>query len=338
MPLGTAHTTITTAAVFIPELWSDEVAATYKMNLVVANHVTKLNHKGKRGDVVHIPVPTRGVASIKAAETQVTLQAATDGEKTITINKHYEYSKLIEDITAVQALASMRQFYTNDAGYALATRVDRELHLLGAALQGGVIGTAATNYGTAVIGGDGSTLFGSENGTALTDLGLRTMIQKLDDQDVPLTERCIIIPPVEKKNLTGLSRFTEQAFVGEAGAGNTIRNGLVGDVYGHKIYVSTNCPWVHTDDGQDEAYVTFSSANPTGTDELGTTVAQASPGDKFRAGMLIHRSALALVEQLGVTSLSQYKQEYLSWLYTGHTIFGVGEIRDYAGIAFIVPA
>ncbi|MGI0034275.1 MAG: hypothetical protein ACRD98_00205 [Nitrososphaera sp.] len=87
MPLGTAHTTVTTADKFIPDLWSDELAATYKANLVLANHVTKLNHKGKRGDVVHIPIPTRGSATSKAASTQVTLIAATDTEKTITINK-----------------------------------------------------------------------------------------------------------------------------------------------------------------------------------------------------------------------------------------------------------
>ena len=43
------------------------------------------------------------------------------------IDQHWEYSRLIEDITSVQALSSMRKFYTQDAGYALATRVDADL-------------------------------------------------------------------------------------------------------------------------------------------------------------------------------------------------------------------
>ena len=34
---------------------------------------------------------------------------------------------MIEDITEVQALASLRQFYTGDAGYGLAKQVDNDL-------------------------------------------------------------------------------------------------------------------------------------------------------------------------------------------------------------------
>jgi len=54
MALGSNHNTVTTAANFIPELWSDEVIAGYKKNLVLANLVTRMSHKGKKGDTVHI--------------------------------------------------------------------------------------------------------------------------------------------------------------------------------------------------------------------------------------------------------------------------------------------
>jgi len=40
---------------FVPELWSDDVIAAYKQNLVMANLVTRLNHVGKKGDAIHIP-------------------------------------------------------------------------------------------------------------------------------------------------------------------------------------------------------------------------------------------------------------------------------------------
>ena len=110
MALGTDHVTVTTAATFIPEIWSDEIAAAYKKNLVAANLIKKMNFRGKKGDTVHIPVPTRGSASAKSASTQVTLIAATESEKTVSINKHYEYSRLIEDIVEAQAQSSLRQF------------------------------------------------------------------------------------------------------------------------------------------------------------------------------------------------------------------------------------
>lgn len=48
MPLGTNNTTQTTSAKFIPQLWSDEVIATYKQKLVVGNLVTGISFKGKK--------------------------------------------------------------------------------------------------------------------------------------------------------------------------------------------------------------------------------------------------------------------------------------------------
>jgi hypothetical protein len=117
----------TSAATFIPEIWSDEVVAAYQSNLVLAPLVKKMAMTGKKGDTLHIPKPVRGTANAKAENTAVTIQNATESEVQVTIDKHFEYSRLIEDITEAQALASLRQFYTGDAGYALAKQVDTDL-------------------------------------------------------------------------------------------------------------------------------------------------------------------------------------------------------------------
>ena len=53
MALGSNHVTVTTAATFIPEVWSDEIVAAYKKNLVAANLIKKMNFKGKKGDTVN---------------------------------------------------------------------------------------------------------------------------------------------------------------------------------------------------------------------------------------------------------------------------------------------
>ena len=185
MGLGTNHVTTTTSATFIPEVWSDEIIAAYKKNLVAANLVKKMNFKGKKGDTVHIPAPTRGDASAKAASTQVTLIAATESEKTVSINQHWEYSRLIEDIVEAQALASLRQFYTDDAGYALAKKVDSVLVQLGRKANGGD-GTAA--YTGAYSGADGTTAYTGTAG-ALTDAAIRRSIQRLDDNDETSKEK-----------------------------------------------------------------------------------------------------------------------------------------------------
>ena len=308
---GNAITT-TTAANYIPEMWSDEIIGAFKANLVLANLVTKIMHNGKKGDTVHIPSGTRGSASAKSSgNNAVTLIVATEGKTDISIDKHFEYSRLIEDIVGVQAIDSYRKFYTDDAGFALAKQVDSDLHNLGEGLQGG--STTDDTYASAVIGSDGSTTFldaSAGNAAAIADAGLRKCIQTLDDADVPLSERFLIIPPVEKKNLMGLSRFTEQAFVGEGGPANTIRNGHIGDVYGVPVYVSTNVVNFNADDGS----------------------------TAYRANCLFHRSAIGYVEQMGVRSQTQYMQEYLSDLFTADTIYGVGELRNDAGVCIISPA
>jgi len=303
----TNSVTTTTGATFIPEIWSDEIVAAYKKNLVLANLVMKMNFKGKKGDTVHIPAPTRGSASAKAAETAVTLIAATESEVTVSINKHYEYSRLIEDIVEAQALNSMRQFYTSDAGYALSRQVDTDLVQLGRLANGGSTGA---QYGSAYIGGDGTTAFdytantNTGNASALTDAAIRRTIQRLDDNDTPMDNRFFLIPPSSRNTLMGLARYTEQAFVGN---GDAIRNGEIGNLYGIPVFTSSNA---------DSASAT--AAYPTS----GSAIA--------RVCLMGHKDSMVLVEQVGVRSQVQYKQEYLATLFTSDTLYGVAALRSAA--------
>lgn len=341
MAFGSNHLITTDYGDFIPELWSDDVIAAYKQNLVMVPLVTKMNHNGRKGDTIHIPKPSRGDANAKAAETIVTFNNPASTVVNVSIDKHYEYSYLIEDITTVQSLPSLRRMYTDDAGYALAKKVDQDLSIQGATLNG------STQYSAAVIGGDGSSTWDPTantnigNASALTDEGLRTMLQTMDDNDVPFMNRVLVIPPVEKKNLMGIPRFTEQAFKGD---GSTIVNGLLGNIYGVDIYVTSNCPWAHIDTADGEDYYSFSSATPadaTITDATGTSVTwtgTANGDTTARVGMLLHKDAIAFAEQMGVRSQTQYKQEYLSDLFTADTIYGVAELRDEGGIPFVVPS
>lgn len=303
MPLGSDHVTITSAANFIPEIWSDEIVAAYKKNLVAANLFKKMSFAGKKGDTVHLPSPTRGTAAVKTMNNQVTLQAAVEGDIPVSINLHYEYSRLIEDIVEAQALSSLRRFYTDDAGYALARQVDTSLIQLGRTFNGG----SGVTYGGAFIGGDGTTAYtsGSSNASALTSAGIRRTVQRLDDNDVPMEGRFFLIPPSARNTLMGISEYTAQSFVGEVGAGNTIRNGEIGSLYGIPVFVSSN--------------------------------ADTATGGA-RIALMGHKDAAVLVEQQGVRSQTQYKQEYLGTLYTADTLYGVRELRDNACFALAVPA
>jgi N4-gp56 family major capsid protein len=318
-PGAAGNTALTEAATFIPEIWSDEIIAAYQKNLKMAPLVKRIAMNGKKGDVIHIPKPTRGSANAKAADTAVTIIANTESELQITINRHFEYSKLIEDIVEVQALSSLRQFYTEDAGYSLAVQIDNDLHAAGTGFGDGgavVFSPAATDYqhtgcffndnGTTTQYTDDTLVAGDE----FTDAFFRDMIQKMDDNNVPMEGRNLIIPPATRNAIMGIDRYVSSDFV----SGGTVNNGLIGNLYGVDVYVSANCRTIEA------------AADNT-----------ASSVDT-RAAMFFHTDAIVMAEQLAVRSQTQYKQEYLSTLYTADTLYGVQVYRPEAGFVLAVPS
>jgi N4-gp56 family major capsid protein len=318
-PGAAGNTAKTEAATFIPEIWSDEIIAAYQKNLKMAPLVKKLAMSGKKGDKIHIPKPTRGDANAKAADTAVTIIANTESELTIDIDRHFEYSRLIEDIVEVQALNSLRQFYTEDAGYALAVKVDTDLHSAGTGFgNGGSIvysgSVAPTDYQhTGCFFNDGGTTTQYTDDTIVaadvfTDAFFRDMIQKLDDNNVPMEDRVLVIPPSVRNTIMGIDRYVSSDFV----SGQAVQSGLIGNLYGVDIYVSANCATIEA------------AADNT-----------ASSVDT-RAAMLFHRDAIVLAEQMSVRSQTQYKQEYLSTLYTADCLYGVQVYRPEAGFVLAI--
>ena len=318
-PGAAGNTALTEAATFIPEIWSDEIIAAYQKNLKLAPLVKRIAMTGKKGDVIHIPKPTRGDANAKAADTAVTIIANTESELTVTINRHFEYSRLIEDIVEVQALSSLRQFYTEDAGYALAVQIDNDLHAAGTGFGDGgaiVYSPAATDYqhtgcffndnGTTTQYTDDTLVAGDE----FTDAFFRDMIQKMDDNNVPMESRCLIIPPATRNAIMGIDRYVSSDFV----SGQSVNSGLIGNLYGVDVYVSANCR-------------TIEAAGDNTASSVDT-----------RAALLFHHDAIVMAEQMGVRSQTQYKQEYLSTLYTADTRYGVQLYRPEAGFVLAVPS
>ena len=280
----------TNHATFIPEIWSDEIIAEYEKSLVMKPLVKSLKVAGKKGDTVRIPMPVRGSANEKKQETQVTLVADDSGEKVITIDQHWEYSRLIEDITSVQALSSLRKFYTQDAGYALATKVDSDL--IASAIAGWSTVGHSTEGGLVVPGVAGSA-------GDFSDQAFRDAIQILDDNNVPMDSRKLVIPPAARNHIMGIDRYVSSDFVN----GRGVVNGKVGELYGVDVYVSTNLP----DNGEGE-----------------------------KPCLLFHTDALVIGEQMSVRTQTQYKQEYLADLMTADTLYGEDVYREDNGVVIYV--
>jgi len=282
-------------------LWSDDIAARYKHNLVVANNITQWDHSDKPGAVINVPAPTRSAATniYGAQGAALTFTAPTENNFTITINQHWATPKQIPDIAEKQFLTSYRKFITDDIGYSLAVAIDSFLWQTARLLNG------ASQDAGVVIAGDGATLWNPSantnagNATALTDTGLRRIMQTLDDNDVPGTERFFAIPPVEKNRLLGNGRFTEQSFTGEGGSSSPIRTGRIGDLYGMDVFVSANSPVVLATNG--------------------TT--------QVRGVLMAHKDSMILVNQILPRVQSQYKLEFLSDVLVADAAFGAAVVR-----------
>lgn len=306
MPLGAGHITKTTAGVFIPQLWLDEVRRATEANLVAKRICKHFPVQGKKGDTLHVPDVSNLAANAKASQAQVTLQAITETEFTMTLNTHIESSFLVEDIVAAQSQYALRSEYTQKAGYAIAQKVDADVLAQYASMA------------SQVIGGDGITAWNpatTGNGTNLTDAGIRRMIQTLEDANVPSDQLAMVIPPSQKNVLAGIPRFSEYL---NTGVEATVRNGKLlggaadawGELYGVKVYVTTQCP----------------------------TVLAADNVTAYRVGLLMHRDAIALAQQVAPRVQAQYKQEYLGTLVTVDTVYGVAAFRTDFGVAFYTPA
>ena len=313
-----------TAATFIPQIWSDEVIAEYEKSLVLVPLIKKMSMKGKKGDVIHVPSPIRGNASQKVNSTSVTLIADVEDELVINIDQHWEYSRMIEDITEAQALASLRRFYTSDAGYSLARQADSILFTNGPKLGDGD-GTSWVHsqaiqplVSVAGVPTEGSEPYAADevidSGTAptafmqFTDGTMRNSLQILDDNDVPMYGRFFVIPPSLTNTIRGIERYNSVDFVTNKG---TV-NGKIGELYGVDVFTSTNVPVIET-------------------------AADNTAGGDVRGALLAHKDVYVMAEQIGVRSQTQYMQEFLSYLYTSDRLFGTQCYRPESGVVIAVP-
>lgn len=216
-----ANVTTTTGAVFIPEIWSIETLRAAESALVMAPLVKRYDSQVKqRGDTLHIPNISNLTANTKTQGSEVTTQAVTETETTISINNWKETSFEIEDIVKIQSQYDLRSEYTSKAGYAIAQKVDTDLLALYSSLTSTDVGTYGVDIGDATI---------------------VAAIQSLDEVDAPLEDRYFVIKPSQKAAIMKLDKFVQATYLGEYDKATPVKRGpnnryLWGDIYGVPTY------------------------------------------------------------------------------------------------------
>ena len=289
--MAAGNITTTTAANFIPEIWSPSCKIETEANLTMASLVNR-SYEGEikeYGDTVHIPDISNLTAKDKAASTDVSFETVTEGKTDLTINKHKYAAFKLEDVVKTQSRVDLRSKYTEKVGYALAQAIDSDL----LALYSGLSQSAGSA------------------GVDLTDATILTAIQYLDEADAPAGKRAMVINPSQSSAILGIDKFVRADAVGYLAKMSPIVTGALeggsfqpqnvkgyfGQVYGVGIYLSTNVP-------------------TTGTSPVSTH------------NLLFQEDAFIAAIQKGIRVQSDYNIRSLATEVVADVLYGVAELRD----------
>ena len=222
---GTVNVGATGANVFRPNVWSREVLMFVKSNLVLVPLVKHYDADVKSsGQTLEIPNTSTISANLKAENTVVTLNYNTDTKTTITLNRHYESSFLVEDLVKVQSAYDIRSDYTQAAAYAIAEKIDEDI--------GEGMAASFTGYGAF--------------GTALNDNLILTVNRYLSENKAPRSDRALVVHPKGEAELLAIDKYVRFDALGVGGDANSIKNGKIGRIYGVDVFMSQNLPYLDT--------------------------------------------------------------------------------------------
>ena len=285
---------VSNAGGFIPELWTNEVKRRRYETFIMKSTVKMFPTMANKGDVLHIPEIGRLAVNDKVANSPVTLQARTETEYTITVDRYKESSFMIEDIAVAQTSFPLRKEYVDETGEALARDMDNSIFAERAQIQGYLGIDGATSEANVVY----SSTDGTSGGTplALNRASILAAKEVLDEANVPDDDRVLVVSPSQYNDLLTIEQFISFDYTN----GKPTVSGLVGSLYGTPV-IKTNAIITNSVDGyfngdRDSAVaqptpgVTDSPYFPTQTlVHFGTTVTPASLPLGFKTAMMVHR-------------------------------------------------
>lgn len=247
-----------------------------------------------------IPEIGRLAVNDKVANSPVTLQARTETEYTITVDKYKESSFMIEDIATAQTSFPLRKEYVDETGEALARDLDNSIFAERAQIQGYLGIDNATVEANVIY----SSSDGTSGGTplALNRASILAAKEILDEANVPDEERVIVVSPSQYNDLLTIEQFISYDYTD----GRPTVSGLVGQLYGTPV-IKTNAIVTNSVDGyfngdRDSAVaqptpgVTDSPYFPTQTlVHFGNTVTPVTLPLGFKTAMMVHRDWCRLV-------------------------------------------
>ncbi len=225
---------------FIPTIWSTKLNVKFYAATTFGD-VSNTNWEGEiknMGDKVVINnIPTITVQAYTVGQ-NLTYQVPTPNTIELQIDTSFYFGLNVSDVLEYQAQPNLMDMFSTDAANQLKIAVDRDCFLntfsgAAAANVGATAGALSAQYN---LGTDAAPL-------ALTNANIIATITSLssvlDEQNVPETDRWLIITPSER-NLLMQSNLAQAQFMGDSQS--IIRNGKIGRIDRFDVYVSNLLP------------------------------------------------------------------------------------------------
>ena len=294
-------------ATFIPQLWAGKLNVKFYATTVFGE-ICNTSYEGdikSMGDKVTINnIPSITISDYTVGST-LTYEVPAPSIVELLIDKAKYFGVNISDVLEYQSQPKLMDMFTNDASKQMAISIDRTT-LLGVYNQG-----AAANKGTTAGAISGAYSLGTDVApivlTANNVVQIFTALSSvLDEQNVPDTDRWIVITPYVRNLL--MSSSLAQAYV--TGDNQSIlRNGKIGSIDRFTIYVSNLLPAALDDED-------FAGA--------------ASPGTQARTAILAgHKSAITFASQIAKVESLPNPNDF-GTLVRGLNVYGYKVIKPEA--------
>lgn len=273
--MATGNVTVTTAAVYIQQAWTKDVQKPFYKALQASKLVTQRGELvADGGNTINVPFLQTLNARAKAAGTAVTYDNNTETQVQISINKQYYSAVLIDDIAKVQSNYNLQELYRGAQAEAVARQMDADIT--------GLYGSAATSVSA---------------GANVTDANIITIVQTLDANNVPRTNRYGLIGAYTHGDLLNINKYVAYDQTGNKGV--AVTDGLVSNVYGFDLYMTNN---------------------------LSTVVGTPNVGHS----LFFHKSAISMAVQKSPTYKMEDSVDYIGMKTVLHAIYGVAVERSTA--------
>ena len=215
--------TSTTGAVQNPAITSSDVIEFRQANLGMEATVSaRYRDEARVGTTVRwslITAPNSSASRTKSegnSGNDITYDASTETAVTLTINTHQYSAFELEEFERSLSIVDQNRWYTKSAAYVVDLGVDDTL--------AGLVDNFSQIVGTLAVD--------------LTDDDNTRAVQYLGDANAPNDGRFYGISPATKRSMLGINRYASSDF--NRGGGANIIRGEFGDVYGLRIFESTN--------------------------------------------------------------------------------------------------